>query len=214
MYHSKVLLKKNCSNNNLKQKNESNFFFKKKLISQSETKQNNKKLKLDLSDLYLGKPKEKIKNKTKFLFNDIIYHNFNEYEKSFLYRPIEKIATKLIKNKKESIYNITPFKKKQNIFYTKLKPTPFEKNLQKKKYLKNILLKKKSDINNRKLKEIRNHSFSLPNLDNKIKNLSFIFKNNIKLKKLYINKPQYFFNLSNIIHAENQIKIKNLDKIN
>ncbi len=212
MYHSKIILKKNCSSNNLKQINESKIYFKKKSITQSKINQKHKKLNLNLSDLYLRKPKEKTKNKTKYLFNDIIYHNYNEYEKSYIYRPIEKIAIKLSKKKNESIDNITPLKKRQNIGIMKLKPTPFEKNVQKKKYLKYILLKKQSEINNRKVEKIINHSFSLPNLHPKIQNLS-IYKNKSKSTKIYIKKPQYFFNLSNIIHFENQIKIKKLEQI-
>jgi len=119
-----------------------------------------------------------------------------------------KKSIRLIKKKKEYINDINPLKKRQNIFYRKLKPTPFEKNLQKKKYLKNIILKKQSEIDNRKIENITNYPFSIPNINNKIQNVSFICKNNTKSKKIYLKKTQHFFNLSNIIHIENQIKIK------
>ena len=202
------LLKKDFSNNNFKKINESNPFFKKKVITPNKKKHNHSNSIYNLSDLYFRESKIKIKNKTKYLFNDIIYHNYDESEKSILYRPIEKKAIRLIKKKKECINDITPLKKRQNIFYRKLKPTPFEKNLQKKKYLKKIILKKLSEIDNRKIENITNYPFSIPNINNKIQNVSFICKNNTKSKKIYLKKTQHFFNLSNIIHIENQIKIK------
>ena len=51
MYHSKIILKKNCSSNNLKQINESKIYFKKKSITQSKINQKHKKINLNISNL-------------------------------------------------------------------------------------------------------------------------------------------------------------------
>ena len=119
--------------------------------------------------------------------------------------------------KKEILYRIIPINERHSIFFRKLKPTPYEKLLAKKISFKNKILSKKYELNYPEINDMIIHPLSLPS--NRSRNnfvtekMFYTYNNKEKNKLLYLKKPQNFFNLSNVIHVENKIKVKKLKNI-
>ena len=215
MYNAKELVKEVILRNKFRKRNESEPIINFKLINKLESKRSNINLKFNITELYF--PSSEFKNRsTKILFHDMVLSSRDKGEKSIHYRPIEEKTFNKIK-KKEILYRIIPINERHSIFFRKLKPTPYEKLLAKKISFKNKILSKKYELNYPEINDMRIHPLSLPS--NRSRNnfvtekMFYTYNNKEKNKLLYLKKPQNFFNLSNVIHVENKIKVKKLKNI-
>ncbi len=195
MYNSIDLIKEIKNKLHLTQKKKTNI--KAKSLSKLDSKKSKGNINFNIQDIKFGKLILKIKNrKTKYLFNDAIYNSNEVDENSPFYKPIEEKLKKISKSKEENFYkNIIPYQERRNIFFRKLKPTPFEKNLLKKKSIRNAILMRQIESNY----NLKNN-ISLPSVHNV--NLSSNLSFNKSKTKILLQKPKNYFNLSHSFHQK------------
>ena len=191
----------------LNKRNESEPLFKTKNINKIVSKKSSGNLTFQIKDFHYGKLISNIKNRTtKYLFNNIVYKSNEECEESPLYRPIEQKLTKLNNSQKINLLKIIPIKKLQNVIFKKLKPTPFEKNMDKKRYFKNVILMKQFENSYNDLKSESIRPFSLSIVKEKKMNKSCIYDNKPKSNRFKNKRALFNFNLRNIKQIEKKRK--------
>ena len=186
-------------------KNESEPLFKTKIFNKLDTRRSSGNLNFEIKKIHYGKLISNSKNRTtRYLFNNMIYQSNEECEESPAYRPIEEKLSLIHKSKSEdlNIFKIFPTHHLHNIFFRKLKPTPFEKNINKKKFLRHAILMRQYENSYNELNSFKIRPFSLQTVKQKKINNSFI---NSKSKSIKLNNKIslcYF----------NSLKIKQIEK--